>query len=119
LSKLFFQKYFVSTGRKDNNGAVMQIQPSEVSLIGQWIYRGGRAAADPTCERIQSLIKSHLVGIGGDASGWNTLYRDPSDGRFWILTYPKGELHGGGPPALLNVTLLEAQQKYGAVVTEK
>ena len=37
---------------------------------------------------------------GTDVSGWITDYRDPRSGATWQLTYPQGEMHGGGPPLL-------------------
>jgi len=92
----------------------MNIKPSETVLTGQWILRGGRPVADDVCNRILALTKSHLLEVGRDASGWNTLYRDPSDGRYWELVYPQSELHGGGPPELRCLTVEEATQKYGA-----
>ncbi|MHB1954480.1 MAG: Imm27 family immunity protein [Sulfobacillus sp.] len=93
---------------------MMNINPSETVLTGQWLIQGGRPVADDVCKRIIALTTSHLREIGRDASGWNTLYRDPNDGRYWELSYPQGELHGGGPPALRHLTVEQARQKYGA-----
>jgi len=90
------------------------LKPSETVLTGQWILQGGRPVADDVCTRILALTKSHLVEVGRDSSGWNTLYRDPTDGRYWELVYPQSELHGGGPPELRCLTTDEARQKYGA-----
>jgi hypothetical protein len=90
------------------------LKPSETVLTGQWILQGGCPVADDVCKRILALMKSHLVEVGRDASGWNTLYRDPTDGRYWELVYPQSELHGGGPPELRCLTTDEARQKYGA-----
>lgn len=91
----------------------MKIQPSETALIGQWIVQDGRVVADDVCKRIFSLTKSYLAKVGTDASGWNTLYRDSADGRYWELTYPQSEHHGGGPPQLQCLTIDEAKHKYG------
>jgi hypothetical protein len=89
------------------------INPSETVLTGQWTFQGGRPVADEVCKRIFVLTKSHLREIGRDASGWNTLYRDPTDGRYWELGYPQGELHGGGPPELRCLTVEQAKEKFG------
>jgi hypothetical protein len=62
--------------------------------------------------RLENIADSAISGA------WETLYRDPSDGRYWERTYPSGELHGGGPPALRCMTADEARRKYGAVVGE-
>jgi hypothetical protein len=102
------------TARRNNyDGAMMDIEPSETVLTGQWILQGGRPVADDVCKRILALANSYLVEVGRDASGWNVLYRDPNDGRYWELSYPQGELHGGGPPQLRCLTTEEARQKYG------
>ena len=50
--------------------------------------------------------------LGADGGGWETLYRDPDDGRFWKLTFPKGHLHGGGPPALILVSIDEVYDDF-------
>ena len=94
----------------------MEIEPSETLLTGQWIARSGRTIADDVCQRILTLTHSHLVKISQDASGWNVLYRDPNDGRYWELTYPHGGWHGGGPPQLRCVTRGEAIQTYGSQI---
>lgn len=92
---------------------MMDLQPSELVLTGKWILQDGRVIADETCERIWALTKSYLVEVCRDASEWFALYRDPNDGRYWDLSYPQGELQGGGPPMLKCVATDEARQKYG------
>lgn len=66
-------------------------------------------------KRIHVLTRSHLAEVARDASGWNVLYRDPLDGRYWEMTYPHGEMHGGGPPRLLCLALDDARERYGAI----
>src|ERR1700723_3459159 len=74
--------------------------------------------------RRPTLATDHLMLIAGkptfstmkiaeSTSGWEALYRDPSDGRYWERTYPQSETHGGGPPQLSTITLDEAERKYG------
>jgi hypothetical protein len=91
---------------------MIDIKASETLLTGRWVLQGGRLAADDVCDRIFALTKSYLVEVARDASGWNTLYRDPNDGRYWELTYPQGELQGGGPPQLRCVQAKEVTEKY-------
>jgi hypothetical protein len=91
----------------------MNIDSAEIVITGNWILQGGRPVADEVCKRIDTLTKTYLVKVGQDASGWNTLYLDPTDGRYWELIYPQSELHGGGPPELRNLSVQEANQKYG------
>ena len=97
---------------------MMNIKPSETVLTGQWVLQGGRPVADDVCKRILALTKSHLLEVGRDASGWNTLYRDPTDGGYWELVYPQSEIHGGGPPELRCLTTNEAREKYGTQLVQ-
>jgi len=92
------------------------IAPTETRLIGKWLQSEGRTSEDETCKRVTKLVKEYLVRLGDDPSGWDTLYRDPKDGRLWELTYPHSEMHGGGPPELRHLSKDEAARKYGAVV---
>lgn len=89
-----------------------ELDPSETILTGQSILQGGHVVADDVSKRIYGLTNSYLVRLGQDASGWNVLYRDPNDGRYWELTYPQGGLHGGGPPLLRFLTADEARHRY-------
>lgn len=91
---------------------LVNIQPDEIELTGDLIVVGGRVVGDATCERIKQLIASQLILVARDASGWDTLYRDPRDERLWELTYPKSEMHGGGPPRLSLVTPEQASATY-------
>ena len=89
------------------------IDSQESALIGQWIPDGSRVVADATCRRIESLVASHLVKVAHSADGWSALFRDPADGRLWEHTYPQSDLHGGGPPCLICVSLAQARANYG------
>jgi hypothetical protein len=40
------------------------------------------------------------------------LYVDPTDGRYWELTYPQGDMQGGGPPQIRVVSEEDAQARY-------
>ena len=94
------------------------IASNEARLTGKWLPSKGGVVEDETCKRIAQLVSAHLVKLGYDQSGWDELYRDPTDGRLWELIYPQSELQGGGPPELRCLTIQEATQKYGqAVVT--
>jgi hypothetical protein len=68
---------------------------------------------DEVTNRIDWLVEHHLVRIGSDQSGWDTLYKDPDDGRYWEHFYPHGEMQGGGPPALRLMSREDAEAKYG------
>ena len=82
--------------------------PNEVILDG--------AAAS---RRIHYLVTHRLARLGTDASGWETLYRDPRDNRLWEHTYPQSGMHGGGPPALHVISPQAAAAKYGALTADE
>lgn len=94
------------------------LQPDEVELTGAWIFDGVVMQRDQVCERIEELTSQVLeqVAMSKLYGAWETLFRDPADGRLWERTYPHGELQGGGPPRLAVITSEEARRKYGCNV---
>ena len=58
------------------------------------------------------LIGAAIIVWACVSAGWETLYRDPRDGRLWELTYPQSEMHGGGPRRLHVLSRDEAAAKY-------
>jgi len=98
----------------------MKLDPSETDLIGRWLELNGSVVADPVEQRIGDLVARHLkkVAVSPQSGAWETLYRDPSDGRFWELTYPHGEMHGGGPTRLTSLSADEAAKKYSGDETD-
>jgi immunity protein 27 of polymorphic toxin system len=94
----------------------MRLLPNETDLMGKWRLVHGTIESDSTCRRIERLIKDQLTKLGSDASGWDTLFQDPSDGRYWELTYPQSDSEGGGPPRLTCMEQDNARRKYGAIV---
>lgn len=92
----------------------MNIKPSEkeTSLIGNWIEKDGAVTQDAICERIHWLTNSYFDEIYIDGDNWTALYRDPNDQSFWELTFPKSQMHGGGPPALQRVSNNYAKGRY-------
>jgi hypothetical protein len=91
---------------------IEELSPSETLLVGAWLSKNGHIIEDPVSLRIRWLILSSLRRNATDATGWDTLYEDPRDGRLWELIYPQSEMHGGGPPLLRVVTEAEARLKY-------
>jgi Immunity protein 27 len=87
--------------------------PDETELTGHWQLVAGTMVADDTCRRIQQLISEQLIEIATDSSGWHALYRDPQDFRLWELSYPQGEMHGGGPPKLTRISSQRAKAIFG------
>ena len=69
---------------------------------------------DEVEDRIGWLTSEKLiqVAIHPEYGAWEKLYRDLSDGRFWELTFPHGEMQGGGPKQLQFIPRDEAVDKY-------
>jgi hypothetical protein len=72
-------------------------------IIGSWKDVNGRVVADENCDIIERIISEKLVYLADDKSGWNKLYINNIDKSLWELTYPEGDLQGGGPPTLTRV----------------
>ncbi|MDD2797220.1 MAG: Imm27 family immunity protein [Bacteroidales bacterium] len=92
-----------------------QIKEEEFELRGNWIFNGSTIDADNVCKRIENLISEYLTEIAVDESGWEKLYQDPADKRYWELIYTESEMQGGGPPMLRNLSKFEVKKKYGNV----
>jgi hypothetical protein len=88
------------------------LQPHETELRGTWIARDSIVEADEVCRRIKWLVGNNLREVAVDVSGWDVLYLDRADGRYWELTYPQSEMHGGGPPQLKVISKSDAILKY-------
>lgn len=95
----------------------MKLLPSETCLIGKWLSKDGSVVPDETSVRIEELTQTFLREIGRDASGWDTLFIDPSDGRLWELVYPDSGQHGGGAPELRHLSVRQAKDKYVDIIT--
>jgi Immunity protein 27 len=97
---------------------VKQIDVHETRIVGAWTLVGGKMLADEACNRVEQLTSHALqkLGVSTVYGGWETLFRDPVDGRLWERTYPQGELHGGGPPQLAVISIEDARRKYGNIV---
>ena len=90
----------------------MRIRPDETEVVGGWETVNGAVCADVATKRIEELTRTYLNRIAVSKNGWETLYQDPADLRFWELTYPDSEWHGGGPPTLKSLSMQEANSKY-------
>jgi hypothetical protein len=88
------------------------LKPSEDKLVGGWVKVGDEIRPDEVLSRIRYLVDTQLERLGTDETGWDALFLDPSDGRYWELVYPQGEMHGGGPASIVNLTKEQAMRKY-------
>lgn len=96
-----------------------RLGPNETEVRGRWIGGGrdhGRPVEDESCRRVWALVDDGLVRAGADSSGWNILHIDPSDGRYWELSFPESSRHGGGPPALAVISRDDAERRYGVAI---
>jgi Immunity protein 27 len=91
------------------------IEQTETRLVGDWKLIYGAIASDQVAQRIYELISKELQKVSASSDGWSVLYRDPRDGRFWELVYPKSEMQGGGPPTLIHISDQEIVGKYPSV----
>jgi hypothetical protein len=87
--------------------------------VGAWIEKNGTVVGNDQCEIIDHLVKHHLQRVGEREDGWTILYLDPRDDTFWERTYPQGEMHGGGPPTLTELSEEEVQSLYGTVPSQR
>ena len=78
----------------------MKRTPGEVIIVGKWLFNGGQMIADANCKRIGELTQGYFKKVKTSPDGWFTIYQDPEDLRYWELSYPRGEMQGGGPPML-------------------
>ncbi|MES2416533.1 MAG: Imm27 family immunity protein [Bacteroidota bacterium] len=90
----------------------MIISFNETKITGNWILDGAKVVEDENCKRINWLRSNYLMKIATDETGWIILYQDPEDKRYWELVYEHGELQGGGPPSLIQLSKEEATLKY-------
>ena len=92
----------------------MKLKPEETILTGRWLFDGGANRGDFTCERIKWLTTNELQRLANNPQwgDWEVLFIDPTDGRYWELTYPQGEMQGGGPPQLQVLPEADARKKY-------
>lgn len=91
---------------------IERLSPEITELSGTWIMQGKTLIADRTCRRIERLIANSLEEIAVSTEGWEMLYKNPTDGRYWELTYPNSEGHEGGPLKLTVMSPEEAEFKY-------
>jgi len=90
----------------------MKITPEETELRGDFVLNNKKIEFDEVNKRIKELISDYLVRIAIYKDGWDSLYQDPEDKRFWELIFWRSEMQGGGPMLLHVLSEEEARQKY-------
>jgi hypothetical protein len=84
----------------------------ETLLCGKWIMKDGSLVSDNTNKRIEYLTQHILKHVATSDDGWDKLFINENDHRYWELLYPASELHGGGPPILQCLPAIEITKKY-------
>jgi hypothetical protein len=90
----------------------MKLTPTETILTETWVLNNGMVESDEVGKRIQWLISECLKKITTHENGWNVLYQDSDDKRYWELTYPNSGWHGGGNRQLIHISNEEVKNKY-------
>lgn len=70
-----------------------------------WRVLDGKVIAEGDSAIIKDWLATKLDQVAVDWSGWITLYRHRGTGQFWELSYPNGEMHGGGPRLLRHLQI--------------
>lgn len=73
-----------------------KLRAHETRLVGKWYSTADGIVGNDACDRIDDVTENHIRRLSTDSSGWDTLYIDPDDGRYWELLYPQSEMHAGG-----------------------
>lgn len=94
------------------DSVLMNIQPNETKITGNWVIENGKPVADAAAKRINHIIKNDLVKIGCSDDGWSVLFWDKKYGHYWELTYIDSSWHGGGAPSLELLSNVDANVKY-------
>ena len=60
-------------------------------------------------EEAMQFAREHLVKVDVDVANWTKKFVNPQTGEEWIMDFPQGEMHGGGPARLKKTTSLQAE----------
>jgi hypothetical protein len=63
-------------------------------------------------KNIWDLVRNRFLRLGERDCGWTLLFRDPIELAYWKLTFPQGELQGGGPARLNRLGVGEVSRLY-------
>jgi len=99
--------------------SMMKLQRNETLLVGDGELVEKRVRTNSTEDRIEWLIANSLERVASTGSGWEILYQDRADDRYWELTFPRSEMQGGGPRTLRCIERSEAENKYGIPALER
>jgi len=110
----------ISSAKAKVKYSIDKIQSNETVIDSDWRISSNHLTREDAFEvqkRIYVLTTNYLEKLID--KGWEALYIDHNDNRFWELTYPKSEMQGGGPPLLKNIDKNLAFTKYGIDIISK
>jgi len=59
-----------------------------------------------------AFVEKSCIKVATDESGWDILYKEKSSNKYWELTYPNSEMHGGGEPLVSLLSLEDVKLKF-------
>jgi hypothetical protein len=100
------------SGQETNDSLPAVISGARRSDDGKWMVDG------KTCQFIQHLIWGRFIHIDQREGGSILLYHDPTDRSYWELAYPHTEMHGGGAPVLIRLSVEQVRTLYSLPALE-
>ena len=61
---------------------------------------------------LEDFVSTKCKKVAVSKSGWDTLYIEKENGRYWIKSYPNSALHGGGQPILSKIDKALAKEQF-------
>ncbi len=74
--------------------------PAPTELNDGWSFRNGQRVVESDTALIDSMLANELDVVRTAEEGWTIIYRHRQTGQLWELSYPRSEMHGGGPRRL-------------------
>ncbi len=59
-----------------------------------------------------TFLEENCIKVTTNDSGWEILYKEKSSNKYWELTYPNSEVHGGGEPLVSPVAIEDVKLKF-------
>lgn len=78
-------------------------------LLDTLVVEGSSVLRSGDADKIDALLSSELVKVATADGGWRTLYKHQVTGDYWELSFPQGEMPGGGPRQLTKLEQSTAQ----------
>jgi hypothetical protein len=60
----------------------------------------------------EEFARKNLVQVVVDVENWQVLHRNPKTGEYWKESFPRSEMHGGGPALFEKISEEEAKRAF-------